>query len=109
MEQFLAEHVSVTLEWTHERWPVLYEVNVKPPLNITFIESTTVQLVVPYNTVHNVSVTATLCGYGHGKTSNTQELSYGELHVQQISCTTFNYSYLRTKAWICYSTQYLIH
>ena len=86
MEQFLAEHVSVTLEWTREIRSVVYKVNVKPSLNITFIESTTVQLVVPYNTVHNVSVTATLCGYGGGKTSrsNTYELSYGELYVQQL-------------------------
>ena len=74
-ERFLAEHVRVTLEWSHNRWPIVYEVNVNPLLNTTHTESTTVQLVVPYNTVHNMSVTATFCGYG--KTINTYELSYG--------------------------------
>ena len=42
-----------------------------------YIESTTVQLVVPYNMVHNVSVSATVCGYGHGKIIDTYMLSYG--------------------------------
>lgn len=78
-ERLLPEHVSVTLEWSssRNRWPIVYEVNVNPPLNLTYIESTTVQLVVPYNTVHNVSASATICGYGRGKIINTNVLSYG--------------------------------
>lgn len=78
-ERFLAEHVSITLEWSHNRLPIEYEVNVNPPLNVTYYytESTLVHLVVPYNTAHNMIVSATLCGYGRGKTINTYELSYG--------------------------------
>ena len=60
-EQFGSDGVTVILEWTYVNRHVSYNVSVVPQLSVIFIESTSIQLIVPYNTLYNVGVHATLC------------------------------------------------
>ena len=75
-EQFGIEMVTVVLEWTKEDH-VQYNVTTFPHVPMWYINDTTVQLRVPYNIPHNVSVVATLCGRN---ATNITELHYGKLH-----------------------------
>jgi hypothetical protein len=73
------ESIAALLEWSPERpgnTTVYTVVMVPQPKNIAFIESTTVQLQLSYNTQYNVSITATLCGLSNATTIIT--LHYGE-------------------------------
>ena len=53
------EDVSVILMLSQLNWLYSYNVNVTPPVEMTFNGSTTVQLTLYYNTQYNVSVVAT--------------------------------------------------
>ena len=71
------ENVTVTLEWAQEAG-VSYNVSVTPQVNVEFLDSTLVQVVVAYNVVYNVSIVSTLCGRHTAIKFN--KLCYGELH-----------------------------
>ena len=77
-EQFKTDHVKLVLELTpSSNRPTTYSVNVVPQVDVNFTERTSVQLNVPYNTQHNVSVVATLCREEKRRTNNF-EVNYGE-------------------------------
>ena len=79
-EQFKTDHVKLVLEWTSSsNRPTIYSVNVVSQVHVNFTdhERTSVQLNVPYNTQHNVSVVATLCCEENRRTTNF-EINYGE-------------------------------
>ena len=52
-EEFGNDYIIVTLQWTNESF---YNITVGPYLPFMFLESTSVQLRVPYNTLYNVSI-----------------------------------------------------
>ena len=61
--EFEADRVRVALEWTHING-VSYAIRVDPEVNVSYSWSRrkSAQLVVPYNSKYNISVTASLCG-----------------------------------------------
>ena len=75
--EFGTENVTVTLEWAKEAG-VSYNVSVTPQVNVEYLDSTLVQVVVAYNVVYNVSIVSTLCGRYTAIIFN--KLCYGELH-----------------------------
>ena len=79
-EQFGINHVTITvlLEPTDENNLTLsYNVSTTPPLAVIVTGSTNVQIVVPYNELHNLSIVASLCG---NKDTSIHRLFYGKLH-----------------------------
>lgn len=74
-EQFGTDNVSVVLEWDEE-YHTAYNVITSPHVNLWYVRESVIHLIVPYNTIVNVSVVATLCN--HSITNMTQ-LRYGEL------------------------------
>lgn len=69
-------NISVLLEWTQEGG-VQYNVSVTPSVPITFIENTSVKLLLLYNMEYNVGLEA--AGACESKESSTVLLFYGEL------------------------------
>ena len=74
-------YVTILLEWTPEKG-VTYIISAEPEVaitNFTIISFTmsSAHLTVSYNTYHNVSITATICGQNSIYT--VVELHYGEL------------------------------
>jgi hypothetical protein len=64
MTHFGADNFTVTLEWSQLFSGETYSIATVPqPVHTTFATSTSVQLVMLYNTQYNVIVTATLCGH----------------------------------------------
>ena len=59
-EEFEEDGVIVTLEWTEINFAYSYNVSLYPKLEITSIGKASVQLKVPYNDLHNVSIVAIL-------------------------------------------------
>ena len=82
--------VFIDLEWTREHQSTIYSVNVTPHVNISFVASTRVQLTMPYNTPHNVSVTASLCN--EHNTTTLYDLLYGKL-LASNQHLTYKYKY----------------
>ena len=77
-EEYSVNNITVTVEWTQQIGAV-YESSVLPPAPLEFIGSSSVQLVLEYNTVYNLSVVAVNiapCG-GYTETSFIA-LDYGE-------------------------------
>ena len=60
-EQFEIDNVTIDLEWNGSDSQVFYNVTTSPQLSVTFNRSTSIELMVPYNTFYNVSVTPYLC------------------------------------------------
>ena len=78
-DQFNTEYIKLVLEWPpSSNRPTTYSVNVVPQVNVNFTERTSVQLNVPYNTQHNVSVVATLC---YVENRRTTKVYYGEPNI----------------------------
>ena len=75
MTNFGNDSVAVTLEWSQFSGETYSIVTVPQPVNMSSIMSTSVQLVLLYNTEYNVTVTATLCGYSNA--SNFITIYYG--------------------------------
>ena len=71
MVSFGNSNFTVTLEWSQFSGETYTVATVPDPVNMSFITSTSVQLVLFYNTQYNVTVTATLCG-----DSNATTISY---------------------------------
>ena len=74
-EQFEANSVTVTLEWTTKHG-VTYNVNVDPQVTVNHTGRNSAQLVVPFNTKYNVSIVASLCGTNR---TTFNLLNYGKL------------------------------
>ena len=69
---FGTDDVTLTLSWANES---SYNVRVIPYLPFVFLESASIQVRVPYNTLYNVSVLSIdLCGQ-----NSVFEIYYGEL------------------------------
>ena len=56
-EQFGANNVTVTLEWSQDE--VVFN-NVRPPASVRSMGNSSVQLTIPYNIEHSISVA--ICG-----------------------------------------------
>lgn len=83
-EIFMANMVTVILEWKEEAG-VSYIAEIFPATQIplTLTENTRLQLELSYNTVYNVTITATLCGQNSVNTSIS--LTYRKLHHHDSS------------------------
>ena len=60
-EQFEIDNVTINLDWNGSDSQVFYNVTISPQLSVTFNGSTSIELMVHYNTFYNVSVTPYLC------------------------------------------------
>ena len=69
MTKFGNDNVTVTLEWPQFSGETYTVTAIPEPVNMSFIMSTRVQLVMLYNTQHNVMVAATLCGHRNATTN----------------------------------------
>ena len=77
-EQLQPNSISVKIEWKAEEG-ISYSISVDPDVTIKFMERNYTELVVSYDTKHNVSVTASLCG-SNSTTSIT--VHYGEFKTK---------------------------
>ena len=77
-EYFENDGVSITLEWLQTDSTYSYHVAVVPNLPLNFSTSTSVQIKVPYNSPHNVSIVVSSCGQ-HNTTVFFKEVFYCEL------------------------------
>ena len=57
-EEYSADNVTVTVEWTQHVYTT-YDVRVVPQVLIVFTGSMSLQLTIPYNTEYNLTVEAT--------------------------------------------------
>ena len=76
ISQFDTDSIKVILQWTYQNG-VSYNVNIIPLVNTTFIDRTSVQVLICYNTAYNVSIMAILCGQNSVTTIVT--LNYGKI------------------------------
>ena len=74
-EHFGIENVAVVLEWAEEEHTE-YTIITLPHVPVWHTNETVIQLTVPYNIFHYVSVVATLCNQN---ATNVTELHYGEV------------------------------
>ena len=73
------DNITISLSWTQQDSDISYNVTVVPQVTMRLIpgsERASVQLILFYNTLYNVSIVATLCG--RNIFSTAIELSYGE-------------------------------
>ena len=77
MIRYEADNVLVMLDWAPEDG-VSYSVTTIPPVAVVFNASTSVQLVLHYNTQYNVSILATLCGQSDTTITVYHVLNFGE-------------------------------
>ena len=84
MVNFGNNSVTVTLEWSQFSGETYTVATVPDPVSVSFTGSTSVQLVLLYNTEYNVTVTATLCGYSNSTNSSTLSYYYGTYYQQTI-------------------------
>ena len=69
------DNFTVTLEWSQFSGETYTVATVPEPDDMNFIMSTSVQLVMLYNTEYNITITATLCG--HSTNATTISYYYG--------------------------------
>ena len=72
-EELRSENITVTLESTVEN----YVISIEPQVTIFYLGPTSVQLIISYNTLYNVSAVATQCGQNSSQV-HFIELQYGE-------------------------------
>ena len=91
MIQFRNDNFLVTLEWPHNQFSgETYTVATTPEaVHTMFTTNTSVQLVMFYDTLYNMTVTATLCG--HRNTTNFT-LYYGENGLMYTHSMNIKYS-----------------
>ena len=75
--RYKANDVLVMLDWALEDG-VSYSVTTIPPLAAVFNTSTSVELVLHYNTQYNTSILATLCGQSDTTITFYHVLNFGE-------------------------------
>ena len=91
-EEFGADNVTVTVEWTQEEGAILYGIIIVPQEPMTSIGDSSIQLTLLYNTNYSVSVEAALpCQHqAHGHIM----LFYGEFNSQEslgiINCYCYS-------------------
>ena len=71
------DNFTVTLQWSQFSGEAYTVATVPEPVHMSFIVSTSVQLMMLYNTQYNVTVTATLCGDSNATNSSTISYYYG--------------------------------
>ena len=76
-EQFGANSIAVTLEWTHKNG-VTYGVSVDPEVAVNYTGRNRAELIVSYDTKYNVSVVASLCEI---ITTNLTIINHGKLEM----------------------------
>ena len=84
LEEYEADNVTVTItvEWTQQAAEI-YNVIVSPPALMMFNESTSLKLVLEYNTEYNVSIEVVIsCG---SSTAGFTTLNYGEAYCSYIA------------------------
>jgi hypothetical protein len=74
MVYFGNDNFTVTLEWYQFSGETYSVATVPQPVNMSFTGSTSVQLVMLFDTPYNVTITATLCG--NRNTTNLTTLYY---------------------------------
>ena len=74
-ESFGTNGVSTFLEWKEEPG-VTYIANASPSASLTFTGNAIIQLILSYNTIYKVNITATHCG--QNSINTILNLSYGE-------------------------------
>ena len=77
MVNFGNNNVTVTLEWSQFSGETYTVAAIPEAVNVSFTGSTSVQLVLLYDTEYNVTVTATLCGDSNATNSSTISYYYG--------------------------------
>ena len=71
-------NVTVTLEWSQFSGETYIVATIpEAAASVSFTGSTSVQLVLLYNTEYNVTITAILCGDGNATNSSTISYYYG--------------------------------
>ena len=55
-ERYGTTVITVTIEWTQTRDDVWYDVSTEPLVDVKFVGNTSVQLVVFYNTLYNMTI-----------------------------------------------------
>ena len=84
-EKFNRDCVKVVMDWATTDLPISYNINIVTheqvdTINIYNESDTlvTVELTIPYNRMHNVSIEAVLCNEENRVTSTLRLLNYGE-------------------------------
>ena len=76
MTNFGNNSVTVTLEWSQFSGETYSVATIPEPVHMSFIMSTSVQLVLHYNTQYNLTVIATLHMCGHCRNATTNLMIY---------------------------------
>ena len=76
-EEFGANNVTVTVEWTREEIAT-YQIIIAPEILLTFTGESSIQLILPYNNKYNLSVKCTLPCQDQACTPSHVLLFYGE-------------------------------
>ena len=95
MTKFGNDKVTVTLEWSQFSGETYTVTAIPESVHMSFIMSTSVQLVLLYNTEYNVMVAATLCGHRNATTN---------LMIYYGNNTTTNDAF--NNAWFCSVLRY---
>ena len=78
--EFTPDDIVVTIEWTGKSI-VSYDASVIPHIDVAMTASTSVQITIPYNVLHIVSITASLCGHSSTK---VYRLNYSKLLLYDL-------------------------
>ena len=78
LEEFGADNVTVTVEWTQQEG-VTYQIIIVPQIPIKFTGESSIQLILPYNINYNLSVESALPGNRYEAQSHVL-LFYGEFN-----------------------------
>ena len=77
-EEFGTIDITIIVEWSQIGNDVWYSVSTEPPVDVNFLGNTSVQLVVFYNTLYNVTIVAhSLCN----STKTTVGFTYSEFNL----------------------------
>ena len=100
-EEFGADNVTVTVEWTQEEG-VTYQIIIVPQIPINFTGESSIQLILPYNANYNLSVKSALpCQH---QAQGHVQLFYGELndyenlatYIRVVNCRYYSYLWIST-------------
>ena len=76
-EEYSVNNITITVEWIQQIGAV-YDSSVLPPAPLEFTGSSSVQLVLEYNTVYNLSIEIIVAHCGGYTETSFIELNYGE-------------------------------
>ena len=78
MIEFRADNITVLIDWIqrqHHKSITTYNFDAIPQVIVLYVNNTSAQLQVSYNTQYRVSITATLCGQSNATTTVTLHFS----------------------------------